>query len=82
MKIKLLTNDIAYAFNGYMNVRYQRDILVDIYIIKSRAMEASERMKEFIRKEDYQPLINYTSQGTAFNLAIPTPEHYLQMLYA
>lgn len=45
------------------------------------AMEASEKMKEFITKEDYQPLINYTSQGTAFNLAIPTPEHYLPMLY-
>jgi 4,5-DOPA dioxygenase extradiol len=45
------------------------------------AREASEKMKEFITKEDYQPLINYTSQGTAFNLAIPTPEHYLPMLY-
>jgi 4,5-DOPA dioxygenase extradiol len=45
------------------------------------AMEASEKMKELIKKDDYQPLINYTSQGTAFNLAIPTPEHYLPMLY-
>ena len=44
-------------------------------------MEASEKMKEFITKQDYQSLINYTSQGTAFNLAIPTPEHYLPMLY-
>jgi 4,5-DOPA dioxygenase extradiol len=27
-------------------------------------------------------LINYQSQGKAFNLAIPTPEHYLPLLYA
>ena len=45
------------------------------------ATEASEKMKDFITKEDYQPLIKYSSQGTAFNLAIPTPEHYLPLLY-
>ena len=46
------------------------------------AMEASNTMKELITKEDFQPLIDYSAQGSAFNLAIPTPEHYLPMLYA
>lgn len=46
------------------------------------ATEASEKMKASIAKGDHQPLINYSSQGTAFNLAIPTPEHYLPMLYS
>jgi 4,5-DOPA dioxygenase extradiol len=46
------------------------------------AMEASEKMKELITRQDYQSLINYPSLGTAFNLAVPTPEHYLPMLYA
>jgi 4,5-DOPA dioxygenase extradiol len=27
-------------------------------------------------------MINYQSQGKSFNLAIPTPEHYLPLLYA
>jgi len=43
--------------------------------------EASEKMKTFIKKNNHQPLINYQSQGTAFQLAIPTPEHYLPLLY-
>lgn len=45
------------------------------------ATEASEKMKAYITKGDFQPLINYGAQGTAFQLAIPTPEHYLPMLY-
>ncbi len=46
------------------------------------AIEASERMKKFILNDDHKLLINYQSQGRAFDLAIPTPEHYLPMLYA
>jgi 4,5-DOPA dioxygenase extradiol len=46
------------------------------------ALEASEKMKSFILNGNYQELINYQSQGKAFNLAIPTPEHYLPLLYA
>jgi len=45
------------------------------------AIEANEKMKKFILNGDYTSLINYQSQGTAFNLAIPTPEHYLPLLY-
>jgi 4,5-DOPA dioxygenase extradiol len=45
------------------------------------AAEASAKMKECILSGDYNPLINYKSQGKAFDLAIPTPDHYLPLLY-
>ncbi|MBR9859381.1 4,5-DOPA dioxygenase extradiol [bacterium] len=45
------------------------------------ALEASNKMKQFIEDGDHKSLINYTSQGKAFDLAIPTAEHYLPLLY-
>lgn len=45
------------------------------------ALEADARMKRFIHDGDHQQLINYRNQGKAFDLAIPTPEHYLPLLY-
>ena len=45
------------------------------------AAEASEKMKKYILTNDHQQLINFKSQGKAFDLAIPTPEHYLPLLY-
>lgn len=46
------------------------------------ALEANEKMKNFILSGDHQQLINYKSQGRTFDLAIPSPEHYLPILYA
>jgi 4,5-DOPA dioxygenase extradiol len=46
------------------------------------AAEASAKMKKFILEGDHKSLINFRSQGKAFDLAIPTPEHYLPLLYA
>lgn len=46
------------------------------------AIEASEKMKKYILANDHQGLIHFKSQGKAFDLAIPTPEHYLPLLYA
>ncbi len=46
------------------------------------AIEASENMKKFILEGNHKSLINYRSQGKSFKLAIPTPEHYLPLLYA
>jgi 4,5-DOPA dioxygenase extradiol len=46
------------------------------------ALEASAKMKSFILTGDHQSLINYESQGRSFELSIPTPEHYLPLLYA
>ena len=45
------------------------------------ASEASELMRKYILSGDHKPLINYQSQGKKFNLAVPTPEHYLPLLY-
>ncbi len=46
------------------------------------AIEANEKMKKHILSGDHQQLINFRSQGKAFELAIPTPEHYLLLLYS
>lgn len=46
------------------------------------AQEASEKMKGFIATRDHNSLIHFQKQGNAFDLAIPTPEHYLPLLYA
>jgi 4,5-DOPA dioxygenase extradiol len=46
------------------------------------ALEASDLMKESILNGDFTRLINFRAQGSAFNLAIPTPEHFLPLLYA
>ncbi len=46
------------------------------------AIEASEKMKKYILTNNHQGLIQFKSQGKAFDLAIPTPEHYLPLLYA
>ncbi len=45
------------------------------------AIEANEKMKKYIIDGDHHQLINFRSQGKAFDLAIPTPEHYLPLLY-
>jgi 4,5-DOPA dioxygenase extradiol len=45
------------------------------------AIEASEKMKQYILSGDYAPLINFKSQGRSFDLAIPTPDHYIPLLY-
>lgn len=45
------------------------------------ALEANYLMKTFIIANNHQALIYYKNQGKAFNLAIPTPEHYLPLLY-
>lgn len=46
------------------------------------ALEANDKMKKFIQEENHQELINFRSQGKAFDLAIPTPEHFLPLIYS
>lgn len=46
------------------------------------AIEADSKMKKWILEGNHQNLIDFKKQGEAFNLAIPTPEHYLPLLYA
>lgn len=45
------------------------------------AQEANDKMLNYINDNDFQPLIDYHKQGKAFQLAIPTPEHFLPLLY-
>lgn len=45
------------------------------------AEEANAKMKKFIKEGDHKSLINYAQQGKPFQLAIPSPEHYLPLLY-
>ncbi|MEM9547163.1 MAG: 4,5-DOPA dioxygenase extradiol [Bacteroidota bacterium] len=45
------------------------------------ATEANTKMKEWISSNQHQALIDFRKQGRAFDLAIPTPEHYIPLLY-
>lgn len=45
------------------------------------AVEARARMTGLITKGDHAQLANYAALGRAFHLSIPTPEHYLPLLY-
>ncbi|MCX2472938.1 4,5-DOPA dioxygenase extradiol [Pedobacter sp. MC2016-05] len=45
------------------------------------ANEMNDKFKNLIANGDHQPLINYSNLGTKAMLAIPTPEHYLPLIY-
>ncbi|MFH0959064.1 MAG: 4,5-DOPA dioxygenase extradiol [Pseudomonadota bacterium] len=46
------------------------------------AIEASELFKRLINENRHLELADYPSLGQVVRLAVPTPEHYLPMLYA
>lgn len=46
------------------------------------AMQMNETFKQLILDGDHKPLVNYESLGAESRLAIPTPEHYLPLLYS
>jgi 4,5-DOPA dioxygenase extradiol len=46
------------------------------------ALKMNDTFKQLINDGDFQPLIKYESLGAESKLAIPTPEHYLPLLYA
>ena len=46
------------------------------------AIKMNDKFKELIQTGDHQPLINYSSLGKDAMLAIPTPEHYLPLMYS
>lgn len=45
------------------------------------AIEMNETFKRLIMNGDHQTLIDYEKLGRSANLAIPTPDHYLPLLY-
>ncbi len=45
------------------------------------AIDASEKMKQYILSDNHSSLINFKAQGNAWDLSIPSPEHYLPLIY-
>ena len=45
------------------------------------ALEINDKFKSLIMNNDHKPLMDYRNLGSAAKLAIPTPEHYLPLLY-
>jgi 4,5-DOPA dioxygenase extradiol len=45
------------------------------------ALEANEKMKQYILDDNHQALINCPKESEVFRLSIPTPEHFLPLLY-
>ena len=45
------------------------------------AMKMNETFKSLITDNDHKALINYSLLGKEATLAIPTPEHYLPLMY-
>jgi len=45
------------------------------------AIEAREKVNSYLLDGNFQALINYEKHGQALQLAIPTPEHYLPLIY-
>lgn len=45
------------------------------------AITANDQFKQLITEGNHQALIDYEKLGKEFSLAIPTPEHYIPLLY-
>lgn len=45
------------------------------------AIEARETINNYLLDGNFEPLINYKEQSKAFQLAIPTPDHFLPLIY-
>lgn len=46
------------------------------------AIEANDLVKKMIVENNHQALIDYKSLGKAVQMAVPSPDHYLPLLYA
>ena len=45
------------------------------------AIEVNENFKSLMLKEEFDTLCNPTNLGSAYDLAVPSPEHYIPLLY-
>jgi 4,5-DOPA dioxygenase extradiol len=57
------------------------DKLNDIGYAYDWAIKINDKFKELIQSGNHKALINYSSLGSEALLAIPTPEHYLPLMY-
>ncbi|MCG2792504.1 MAG: 4,5-DOPA dioxygenase extradiol [Weeksellaceae bacterium] len=46
------------------------------------AVEASEKINNWLLDGDFQKLLDYQKQGRFMQYAVPTPDHYLPMIYS
>jgi len=46
------------------------------------AIEAREKTNSWLLDGNFQPIIDYHKQGTSLQYAIPTPDHYLPLIYS
>jgi 4,5-DOPA dioxygenase extradiol len=45
------------------------------------AIQANDKFKQLIQSGNHKDLINYNDLGREVQLAVPTPDHYLPLLY-
>lgn len=45
------------------------------------AIQANDKFKQLIKSGNHKDLINYTALGREVQMAVPTPDHYLPLLY-
>jgi 4,5-DOPA dioxygenase extradiol len=45
------------------------------------AIEARAEINDYLQDGNFKPLIDFEKQSKAFQLSIPTPEHYLPLIY-
>jgi 4,5-DOPA dioxygenase extradiol len=45
------------------------------------AHEADFKLKNIINGGDFKELVDYSKQGKEMNLAVPTPEHFIPLIY-
>lgn len=46
------------------------------------AIEANDTVRKSIINRDFEKIVHYKTLGRAFDLSVPSPEHYLPLLYA